>query len=115
MFLGLLFAGIGPMLGVAWYHRLGDFAKSPQRVEMGVGSTCFVAGGRAKLWFSSIEQGPVVEISCKGHAKSIDLINGEPTEQVCGIRVRKLEVFEEDLGGNPQLRGVFEVTWDEKK
>ena len=103
------------MLGVAWYNRLGDFAKSPQRVEMSVGSTCFVAGGRAKIWFASLETGPKVEVSCKDQSHLIELAGDDSSEEVCGIRVRKLEVFEKDLGGNPQLRGVFEVTWDEKK
>ena len=115
VFFGLLFAGVGPMIGVAWFHHLGDFAKSPQRVEMSVGSTSFVAGGRAKIWFSSIQTGPEIEISCKDYSKMIQLETKEPSDQVCGIRVRKLEVFERDLAGHPQLRAVFEVTWDDKK
>ena len=102
------------MLGVAWHNRLGDFAKSPQRVEMSVGSTCFVAGGRAKIWFSSMQTGPEIEISCKDQSRLLQLETDKPSDDVCGIRVRKLEIFEKDLAGHPQLRGVFEVTWNEK-
>jgi hypothetical protein len=112
--MGLLFAGIGPMLGVAYFNRLGDFAKSPQRLEMSVGSTSFVAGGRAKIWFSSIQTGPEIEISCKDQTKMLQLETSEPSDEVCGIRVRKLELFEKDLAGHPQIRAVFEVTWQEK-
>lgn len=103
------------MLGVAWHNRLGNFAHSPQRVEMSVGTTCFVAGGKAKMWFASIETGPQIEISCKDQSHMIELATNEPSDDVCGIRVRKLDLFERDLGGHRQLRGVFEVTWDENK
>ena len=108
----MLVLGVGPLVGYAWVNKLGDFAKSPQRVEMGVGSSSFVAGGRARLWFASVELGPQVEVTCKGQSRLIELVDDEPSGEVCGIRVKKLDVYEKDLGRYKVLRGVFEVTWE---
>lgn len=111
--LGVAVVGIVPLLFFAWHNRLGDFAKSPQTVEMGLGSTSIVAGGRAKLWFASVDLGPQVEVSCKKQSRLIEL-GEEPSDEVCGIRVRQMSLKEVKRGRFSSLRATFEVTWDDK-
>jgi hypothetical protein len=104
-------AAAGPLLGVAWFHRLGSFAKSPQTAEIMVGGTVLVGGGRAKLLFSSVELGPVVEVSCKGDKRTLELFQDRVSDAVCGIRLSKPEVVE-GVGGSLRLR--VQVEWDER-
>jgi hypothetical protein len=111
---GVMVMGIGPIVGYAWLNKLGDFAKSPQRVEMSLGSTSIVAGGRAKMWFAMVDIAPTVEVSCKGSSRMLELTD-KPSEEVCGVRVRKLEIVEREMGRHATMRGVFEVTWNDSK
>lgn len=101
-----------PML-LAYQLRLGDFAKSPQTVTLNLGGSIPVAGGRAKMWFSHIDLGPSVEVSCKRERATIELREGEQSEEVCGIRVRPLGIDEVEFNGHTMVRGRFEVTWEE--
>ncbi len=110
--LGLFIVGIGPLAFFAWFNKLGDFAKSPQTVEMNMGTTAFVAGGRARLWFAGDEMGPSVEVQCKRTSRLLQLTE-EPSDEVCGIRVRLKNIKEQVRGRRAVLRGTFEVTWDD--
>lgn len=113
MVVGLAIAGVGPLAFFAWHNKLGDLAKSPQTVEMNLGTTSIVAGGRAKLWFASVDYGTNVEVSCKGQRHMFEL-GEEASDEVCGIRVRAVKLHELELKGYPALRATFEVTWDAK-
>lgn len=115
IFLGLMVMGIGPIAVFAWFNQLGDFAKSPQTVEMNLGTTSFVAGGRARLWFAMVEEGPVVEVSCKGESRMVTLIDHKASDVVCGVQVTAVELLERNLKGRRSLRGVFRVTWEDRK
>jgi hypothetical protein len=67
--------------------------------------------GRAKLLFSSVELGPVVEVSCKGDKRTLELFQDRVSDAVCGIRLSKPEVVE-GVGGSLRLR--VQVEWDER-
>lgn len=114
MFLGLMLAGVGPVVMFMWVNQLGDLAKSPQTVEMNLGTTSFVAGGRARLWFASVDLGPQVEISCKNQSRLVDLSEDEPSDEVCGIRVSKIDLVEKERHGIRTMRAILRVTWDSK-
>lgn len=106
--------GLGLPLLVAYQLRLGEFAKSPQNVHLNLGGSVFVAGGRARLWFAEIGMGPTVEISCKKESAMVDLADGEASEEVCGIQVRKLELGELEFKGHAIPRVELEVTWKDE-
>lgn len=115
IFLGFMVMGIGPIAMFAWFNQLGDFAKSPQTVEMNLGTTSFVAGGRAKLWFAMVEDGPVVEVACKSESRMVSLPDEERSDEVCGIQVRKIDLLEKERRGHRTLRVVLQVTWQDLK
>jgi hypothetical protein len=106
---------LGAPYYVAYQLQLGDFAKSPQTVEINLGTTALVAGGRAKLWFASVDIGPSIEVSCKKEKSFFEVSKSAPSEEVCGVRVRCLDVFEKEFRGHKLLRGRFEITWDDTK
>jgi len=115
MFLGLMVMGIGPVVSFMWLNQLGDLAKSPQSVEMNLGTSSFVAGGKAKLWFAAVDLGVMVEISCKGESKMVELYDDKPSDEVCGIRVEKIELIEKERRGIRTMRAKLKVTWDDSK
>lgn len=115
MFLGLMIMGVGPVVSFMWLNQLGDLAKSPQTVEMNLGTSSFVAGGKARLWFAAVDMGPMVEISCKGRSHMVELVDEEPSDEVCGIRVSKMELIEKERRGIRSMRAILRVTWDDKK
>lgn len=97
---------VATLLFIARSGQFGDYAKSPQTVELAVGSSRLVAGGRAKIWFGEVQMDPMVEISCKDGTRYVEVGKDTPSEECCGIRLRLLELKEERT-----LRGKFEVTW----
>jgi hypothetical protein len=113
--LAFMVLGLGIPYLVAHNLKLGDIAKSPQTVEIAMGGSVIVAGGKAKLWFAAIDLGPQIEIKCGKEAAFIELNGDEPSREVCGIRVRKIEIKEKEFRGGMVYRGKFEVTWDDKK
>jgi hypothetical protein len=110
---GILAAGIGGPILIANHLQLGSYAKSPQTVELGLGSSVLVGGGRAKLWFAQVDMGPMVEVSCRKQTAMIELHKGEPSDEVCRIRVEYLDLKETEFKGHSILRGRFRVTWAE--
>lgn len=112
--LSLFAIGLGGPLLVAYQLKLGEFAKSPQTVELNLGGSVFVAGGRAKIWFAEIGMGPVVEITCKDEQAMVELSEDEPSQEVCGIRVQSSELTELKIRGHAIPRLECEVTWNEK-
>ncbi len=112
--LGIFAMGVGMPVLVAYNLRLGEFAKSPQTVELMLGSSILVAGGRAKIWFAQVDMGPTIEINCRKETRMVELQHGEPTDEICGVRVELIEVFEKRLGSHTTLRGKFKVSWDEE-
>lgn len=109
--IGMMAAGIGLPMLLAYQLKLGDFAKSPQEVRLNLGGSLVVAGGRAKIWFAQVDLAPTVEISCAKETATVELDEEEPSQEVCGVQVRKLDIKEVQLGVHRVLQGHFEVTW----
>ncbi|MBI5706784.1 MAG: hypothetical protein HZC36_07310 [Armatimonadetes bacterium] len=109
--IGMMAAGIGLPMLLAYQLKLGDFAKSPQEVRLNLGGSLVVAGGRAKIWFAQVDPAPTLEISCAKETATVELDEEEPSQEVCGVQVRKLDIKEVQLGVHRVLQGHFEVTW----
>lgn len=92
---------------VAWRNQYGSYAKSPQTVEMSIGTQTIVAGGRAKMWFAQIDEGAYVELKRKGESRGLWLQVDEPSDPVFGLTVELVEVQE-----SMPPRAKFEVRWD---
>lgn len=112
---GMLAAGVGLPMLLAYQLKLGDFAKSPQEVKLSLGGSLVVAGGRAKIWFAQVDRTPMVEISCTKESAMIELAEDEPSREVCGVQVRSLDLKELQRGVHKTLQGRFEVTWKSAK
>lgn len=95
-------------LFIARTQQLGSFAKSPQRIEMVVGSSKLIAGGRAKMWFSSVDLGVNVEVSCKEGTKALKLALEGEAQEAFGLQIRLLD-FKEAY--TPIHRATFEISW----
>src|SRR5438105_8177930 len=96
------------MLYIAKNRQLGGYAHSPQTVVLPMGRSTLVAGGRAKLWFGSVEPGVYVEVSCKSESKLMNLQEGEAGDDGCGVHVRLLAFKRENA------KATFEVSWKEE-
>jgi hypothetical protein len=96
---------------VSKHNQYGGFAKSPQEATMTVGSSLFVAGGKARLWYGSHDLGPRVEVECGKEAHLVELADEEPVDVGCGITLTHLETTE--VRG--VLRSRFKVEWGEKR
>ena len=110
--LGIPAVGLLSFYMVAMNGQYGSFAKSPQTAKLTLGGSVIVGGGRAKLWFREVDGNAWVEVSCKNDTKVVEIPEDETTEEVCGIRMRRLDL---DLNGPHPPRVKLEVTWDEKK
>ena len=87
---------------------IGGIAKSPQRVTMSSGSFRTVANGRAQLHYAQWSSVPEVEVLCHGERYLVDINSSQPSETVCGIRVRMISASA-GFTGAPQAE--LEVTW----
>lgn len=104
---------IGAPLFLASQLQLGGYAKSPQIVELNMGQSALVAGGRAKLWFAAADMGAQIEVSCKKGSSGFELKLEEECDEACGIRVTLLEITEKTMGEHETVRGKFLVTWND--
>ncbi len=93
-------------------------ARSPQKVEILLGNTRTVAGGRADVWFSQVRDewredlnwvvsAALVEVRCDQEGEAVLVFDDKRTHRICGVRLRLIEI--EESGGTPTA--VFEVTW----
>ena len=94
-------------LFVAKQMQLGSYAKSPQEVRVGLGSTVVVAGGRAKIWFAGGQTGGDFEVSCSKDSRYFQPAHTEEPVQACGITVELKKIDE----GRP-AKATFKVSWD---
>jgi hypothetical protein len=89
------------LLGAAYYNQFGSFAKSPQRLLMTPGRPVIVAGGKAMVNWVDMGMGPEIEVECKGQHQHVDLfLDHEPTDEICGVRLRLIEY--EEVHMDPQ-------------
>lgn len=87
--------------------QLGSTARSPQTVEMILGSTAVVAGGRAKIWYAGGDTGGDFEIQCSRGKHYFQAMIDEPREG-CGVKVTWTKL--EQMGTKPS-RATFKVEW----
>lgn len=99
---------VGTPFFIARHLHLGDYATSPQSVELSAGTSVLVAGGRVKLWFACGETGREFEVVCKDESLYAGGFNDEPVAELCGVTVELIEV--EELENRPP-RGKFRITW----
>lgn len=108
-------ATVGSMILVASMQQFGDFAKSPQTVVLNMGTQALVAGGKANLWFASVETGAVLEVRCARETRTFDLQPDEQTEECCGVKVRFVEFGERRIRGVGMVTAKCVVVWNDKK
>lgn len=112
------FAGAVLLVAVAMYG-CGSGATSPQQLTLTAGASANIGGGRAKMWFAQpsdvladgrIVSAAMVSLTCNGKETSVTVLPGNPSEEVCGVRVKLLSMTEPGAQ-SPVFKGVFEVTW----
>jgi len=88
--------------------QVGNYAKSPQTIQMPLGAKRMVAGGRAKIWYAGGVSRAEYMISCK---KDGLYVYAEPNEvsTACGLQVT-LKKAAEAKGS----KGTFLVEWPPK-
>lgn len=92
---------------IEWQFKIGDFAKSPQYVSLRPAGRIIVGGGRAVLGLKETRRDKaVVQIRCSDGEEEVRLEPGQPSEEICGIRVRW-------TGPSPRILYAqqFEVSW----
>jgi hypothetical protein len=109
----ILLLGVGgylALLGLEWKLELGRFAESPQRVTLEVGRRAIVGGGRGVVGFVGERRGAaVVELKCAAEKTRLELVEGQTSGPVCGVRIRVLGF--EGVPGQPARVGI-EVSWE---
>ncbi len=97
-------------LGVMALFSMGGYHWSPQSLRLVTGESQTVANGRAVITAGQIGYDVQLEIHCKKEHSSLTLdIDADPSEKVCGIQVRVLEVSEARFGA-PSAN--LKVSWD---
>ncbi len=106
--LGLL--GWWGLVVIQRQFKVGEFAQSPQYVDLLPGSKAIVAGGQGLLSF--IDQGrhhAVIEVRCAAERQLAELGESAASEEICGFTVRWLgRSTRPGLASGSQR---FEVAW----
>lgn len=92
-----------------WQFGVGEHVASPQRVVLDTGRGMIVGGGKALLGLTIHTRDRVIlNLSCAGEKREIELREAAVSDEVCGVRVRW-------LGQAPtgQDGAVLDVIWDE--
>lgn len=78
---------------------LGDYAQSPQRVQLRQGLTSLVGGGRAGLVFveERFRKKAQVMVRCEAGRRVVNLRPGEVSDEICGVRVELLAILSDGL------------------
>ena len=97
---------------------LGRYTENPQRVSLGQDRRAIVGGGKAILdWVGTrpkVEgesQQVELEVRCAEVEERVLLVQGDSTEEICGVRVRWIETTVNFQTGRPTL--VVLVSWAE--
>ncbi|MEL7060636.1 MAG: hypothetical protein AAGN46_11465 [Acidobacteriota bacterium] len=104
----ILLGGWGALELMMYQSGLGDYARSPQRVELAKDRVALVGGGRAGLTFEERRRGDKARLGlrCDSVDETLTLSIGEPVMTGCGVEIELLAV---DL-----RRASLEVRWDEE-
>lgn len=113
MLLPLVLIGFGlfALIALQWKLDLGQFADSPQLVEVPWGARSIVGGGRAAVDFDQLD-GDVATLRlwCTEDETEIRLEPDDQSELFCGVRIRLLG-FLSGRDGGEKTRAALEVTW----
>ena len=115
MFVFLILCGL-----FFFWAKNNRLAKSPQEITLSMARSTSVANGRAEIWFAAagddeylggrIVEAAQTEVRCKENQQMVP-VTSEPSEEVCGIRIRLLELkYGGFTGSHPIAR--FEITWE---
>lgn len=104
----ILLGGWGALEFVLWQSELGDYAESPQRLEISQGATALVAGGRAGVVYESsrLRKDVLFLVRCQAEEERVRLRRGDVSPPICGVRVKLLDLLVGD-------RVAIEVHWGE--
>ena len=102
----ILLGGWGLLEALSYQTGLGDYAKSPQRLQLKQGLTAIVAGGSAGLVFMEdrFRKKAQLLIRCEEGRRTISLRRGQVSEEICGVRVELLDIL-------PEGKVNVEVRW----
>ena len=102
----ILLGGWGLLEALSYQTGLGDYAKSPQRLQLKQGLTAIVAGGSAGVVFMEdrFRKKAQLLIRCQEGRRTISLRRGQVSEEICGIRVELLDIL-------PEGKVNVEVRW----
>lgn len=102
----ILLGGWGLLEALSYHSGLGEYAKSPQRLQLKQGLTAVVGGGRAGLVFMEdrFRKKAQLLIRCQQGRRTISLRRGQVSEEICGIRVELLDIL-------PEGKVNVEVRW----
>ncbi len=107
------------MAGFLLFQTLGGFARSPQEVTLSLARSTKVANGRAEIWFSAvddvyengrIQEAAMTEVVCGADSQMISVLP-EWSDEVCGIRLKVLEIKRGGVTGNHPI-ARFEIRWE---
>ena len=97
---------------------LGRYTENPQRVALSQNGRAIVGGGRAVVgWAATLpkvedqDQQVELEMRCAEVEERVRLVQGDSTEEICGVRVRWIETTIDFQTGAPRL--VVLVSWPE--
>ncbi|MEO1085702.1 MAG: hypothetical protein AAFY88_15790 [Acidobacteriota bacterium] len=84
---------------MTWQAGLGDYAKSPQRVQLRQGLTSLVGGGRAGLVFieERFRKKAQIMVRCQDGRHAVNLRPGQVSDEICGVRVELLAILSDGL------------------
>ena len=94
----ILLGGWGALEFVLWQSELGQYAESPQRLELRQGTTALVAGGTAGVVYEDhrLRKDARILVRCKDEQQRFRLRRGEIAPAACGVRVRLLDLLPGD-------------------
>lgn len=106
----LITVGIFALVVLQWKLDLGQFAESPQLIEVPWGARSIVGGGRAAVDFDQLD-GDVATLRlwCDEDEIEVRLEPDDRSDEFCGVRIRLLG-FLSGRGGE-KTRAALEVSW----
>ena len=111
----LISVGIFALVVLQWKLDLGEFAESPQLVELPWGARSIVGGGRAAVDFDQLDGNTAtLRLWCSEHEVQLRLQPDHQTDEVCGVRIRLLG-FLSGRDASEQTRVALEVTWNDSE
>ncbi len=110
----LIGVGLFALIVLQWKLDLGQFAESPQLIEVPWGARSIVGGGRAAVDFDQLDgEVATLRLWCSEYETEIRLEPDDQTEELCGVRVRLLG-FLGGRGDGETTRAALEVSWEPK-